>query len=60
MKSGSRFFILFMLQGIMVLVLIAAMQSGNNTFVIFAAGAAFMTFVLMLLVWILSVVSRDN
>ena len=60
MKSGSRFFILFALQGIMVLVLIGAIQTGNNTFVTFAAGAALMTFVLMLLVWVLSVVSKDN
>lgn len=60
MKQTGRFFVLFALQGIMVLVLIGAIQTGNNTFVTFAAGAALMTFVLMLLVWVLSVVSSNN
>ena len=59
MKQTGKFFVLFALQGIMVLILIGAIQSGNNNFVTFAAGAALMTFVLMLLVWVLSVVSSN-
>ena len=59
-RQTGKFFALFALQGIMVLVLWGALQTNNNLFVTFAAGAAFMTFVLMLLVWILSVVSSNN
>ncbi len=59
-QSGSRFLILFILQGITVLVLVGALRTADNTFITFSAGAAFMTFVLMLLVWILSVIASNN
>lgn len=59
MKQGTRFFIIFAIQGVMVYVMFLAMEKGNNDMITFAAGAAMMTFVLMLIIWLMSVISRD-
>ena len=59
MKQGARFFVVFALQGIMVVAMFAAMRSANSDMVTFTAGAALMLFVLMLIIWLLSVISKD-
>jgi hypothetical protein len=55
-----RFFIVFMLQFVIAVIFITAIKNSNSEMVIFAAGAAVMTFVLMLIIWLMSVISNHD
>ncbi len=63
-KTSWRFFIVFLLQGGMVLAIFQAVayqkQTGDASMVTFTAGAALMLFVLMLIIWLMSVISADK
>jgi hypothetical protein len=59
MNRGIRFFVIFALQFVIAVIFINALKNNNNEMVVFAAGAAVMTFVLMLIIWLMSVISKD-
>ena len=60
MSQLTRFFIVFVVQGLTLLIFIWAMRSGDNQMVTFTAGAALMVFLLMLIIWLMSVISQDR
>jgi hypothetical protein len=50
----------FALQFVIAVIFITALKDNNNEMVTFSAGAAVMTMVLMLVIWLMSVISNKD
>jgi hypothetical protein len=59
-SRGKRFFIVFAIQGVITYVFVKAVGSNDNMLMGVAVGAAVMTFVLMLIIWLMSVISSND
>lgn len=60
MNRGIRFFVVFAIQGVIAFIFVSALKNEDSQMVVFAAGAAVMTFVLMLIIWLMSVISSND
>lgn len=60
MGRSLRFFIVFALQFVIAVIFITALKRSDSEMVIFTAGAAVMVFVLMLIIFLMSVISNKD
>jgi hypothetical protein len=60
MGRSMRFLIVFLLQFVIAVIFVTALKNNDSELVTFSAGAAVMTFVLMLIIWLMSVISNKD